>query len=70
MDTLPKVPMWLLEDFFLSDGVFTDETRTAVTGHLNAHMKAVSDTGNGPRQETTRRLNEDQIRRLANETGR
>jgi hypothetical protein len=65
--TPSRVPHWLLEALFLTDGIFTDETKTAVTGHPNAHLKAVLDTGSGSPQVTTIRLNEEQKKRLAAE---
>jgi hypothetical protein len=65
MNTLAQVPQWLLEDLFLIDGVFTDETKTDVVGRPNPHLRAVLDTGSGPPQVHTAPLNEDQRKRLA-----
>jgi hypothetical protein len=63
MDNRSRVPAWLLNDLFLSDGVF-NEAMTAVIGRPNAHLRAVLDVGNGAPAQTTVRLDEEQQKRL------
>jgi hypothetical protein len=63
-EPFPRVPRWLLEDLFLTDGVFTDDTRTAVTGRPNAHLQAVLNTGGGPSWTRTVHLTKEQKQRL------
>lgn len=64
-NALPEVPRWLLEDLFLVDGAFTDETKTAVVGRPNAHLTAVLNTGSAARRVHRIHLNQDQKKRLA-----
>jgi hypothetical protein len=41
-----EVPAWLLNELFLTDGVFNHD-RTTVIGRPNAHLNAVVNTGQG-----------------------
>jgi hypothetical protein len=64
-----EVPAWLLNDLNLTDGAF-DETKRAVIGRPNAHLRAVLDTGNGAPAQITARLNEEQQKRLETTVGK
>jgi hypothetical protein len=64
-----EIPVWLLNDLNLTDGTF-DETKTAVIGRPNAHLRAVLDTGNGAPAQITARLSEEQQKRLETSVGR
>ena len=68
-----EVPAWLLNELFLTDGVF-NHGKTTVTGRPNAHLSAVLNTGQGAAPATvpvdlTKRVDWEAIKKRLTDEG-